>query len=145
MNTLLNKEAQCFIKQEFNKSNLEFNQNKNGREGVDFILKTASGNLHEIYLQPINLNKERSVKILKQDLGELKDNLWVALVLILDNEPINFYLIPSKTLTNPDDFVFLENEVSSFPQLSNWEIKVFKNGMQKLSEFSLENMQDIFN
>jgi len=56
----------------------------------------------------------------------------------MDNEPINFYLIihsfifffkgihecfafPSKTLTKPDDFVFIENEVSSFLQLSNWE------------------------
>jgi len=61
---------------------------------------------------------------------------------MMDNVPISFYLIPSKTLTKPDDFVFIENEVSSFPQLSNWEIKVFKNGMQKLSEFSLENILD---
>jgi len=63
-------------------------------------------------------------------------------VLILDNEAINFYLIPSEIVTKPDDFVFIENEVSSFPQLSNWEIKVFKIGMEKLSEFSLENMLD---
>ncbi len=60
----------------------------------------------------------------------------------MDNEAISLYLIPSKTLTKPDDFVFIENEVSSFLHLSNWEIKVFKNGMQKLSEFSLENMLD---
>ncbi len=138
----LYKYTQHFAKQEFTKHNLEFSQNKSGREDVDFILKTNTGNLHEIYLQTINLNKERSVKILKQDLGEPKNNLWVALVLILDTEPVNFYLIPSKTVTKPDDFVFIENEVSSFPQLSNWEIKVFKNGMQKLNAFSLENMLD---
>jgi len=66
-------------------------------------------------------------------------------VLILDNEAISFYLIPSKVVTAPDDFVFIENEVSSFPQLSNWEIKVFRNGMQKLSEFSLDNMLDKLN
>ncbi len=138
----LNKYAQHFIKQEFTRYSLEFSQNKSGREGVDFILETNTGNQHEIYLQPINLNKERSVKILKQDLGEPKDTFWVALVLIFDKEPINLYLIPSKTLATPDDFVFIENKVSSFPHLSNWEIKVFKNGMQKLSEFSLENMLD---
>ena len=131
-----------FLNNELSKENLEFSQNKNGREGVDYSIKTKTGNFHEIYLQPINLNKERNVKIPKQDLGEPKDSLWVALVLIFDNEPVNFYLIPSKALTKSDDFVFIENEVSSFPQLSNWEIKVFKNGMQKLSEFSLENMLD---
>jgi len=136
------KYSQTFIAQQFINANLEIIQTKSGREGVDFVIKANTGNLHEIYLQPINLNKERSVKILKQDLGEPKDNLWVALVLILDNEPFNFYLIPSKIVSKPDNFVFIENEVSSFPQLSNWEIKVFKNGMQKLSEFSLDNMLD---
>ena len=136
------KSIQQFLKKELTNNNVKFSQDKNGREGVEFIIKTSTGNLHEVYLQPINLNKERSVKILKKDLGEPKDNLWVALVLIFDNEPVNFYLIPSKTLTKPDDFVFIENEVRSFPQLSNWEIKVFKNGMQKLNEFSLENILD---
>ena len=139
MNTL-NEKAYKFIKSELKKAQLEFLPKESGREGVDFIIKTNSGNLHKVYLQPINLDTERKVKIPKQKLGEPKDNLWVALVLIIDNEPFNFYLIPSKTVTTPDNFIFIENEVSSFPQLSNWEIKVFKNGMQKLSEFSLENM-----
>lgn len=53
----LNKPIQRFINNEFIESKLEFFQNKSGREGVDFILKTKTGNLHEIYLQPINLNK----------------------------------------------------------------------------------------
>ena len=139
MNTL-NKNELEFIKLELNNAQIDVVQNKSRREGVDFILETNTGNLHEVYLQPINLNKERSVKIPKQKLGEPKDNLWVALVLIMDNVPISLYMIPSKTLIKPDDFVFIGNEVSSFPQLSNWEIKVFKNGMQKFNDFSLENM-----
>ncbi len=138
----INENTLEFIISELNKAQIPISQKENGREDVDFIIKTNTGNLRKIYLEPINLNKERSVKILKQDLGEPKDNLWVALVLIMDNEAIGLYLIPSKSLTKPDDFLFIENEVSSFPQLSNWEIKVFKNGMQKLSEFSLENMLD---
>lgn len=129
-----------FLKSKLKDVGLKLNPKLGGREGVSFLTGT-----NEIYLQSINLDKERSVKIQKQDLGEPKDNLWVALVLMMDNEPISFYLIPSKTVTTPDDFLFVENEVSSFPQLSNWEIKVFKNGMQKLSEFSLENMLDKLN
>jgi len=136
------KSIQQFLKKELTNNNVKFSQNKSGREGIEFIIKTNTGNLREVYLQPINLNKERSVKILKQELGEPKDNLWVALVLIMDNEPVSLYMIPSKIVTKPDDFVFIENNVSSFPQLSNWEIKVFKNGMQKLCEFSLDSMFD---
>jgi len=139
------KISQNFVKLELLKARLEVYQNESGREGVDFIIKTSIDNLHKMYLQPINLDTERNVKIPKPELGEPKDNLWVALVLIIDNKAINFYLIPSKIVTTPDDFVFIENEVSSFPHLSNWEIKVFKNAMQKLSEFSLDNMLDKLN
>lgn len=138
----LNKKVIQFIKSELIKVQIDISQNKNGREDVDFILKTTTGNLHEVYLQPINLNKERSVKISKQVLGEPKDNLWVILVLMMDKKAISLCFIPSKIVATPDDFVFIENEVNSLPQLSNWEIKVFKNGMQKLSEFSLGNMLD---
>ena len=81
-----------FTKSELYKAQIEFSTKKSGREGVDFILNTNTDNLHEFYLQPINLNKERSVKISKQDLGEPKDTHWVALVLILDNEAINLYM-----------------------------------------------------
>ena len=52
-----------FLNNELSKENLEFSQNKSGRKGVDFILKTNTGSLHNVYLQPINLNKERSVNL----------------------------------------------------------------------------------
>jgi len=55
---------------EFMKAKLEVFQNESGREGVDFIIKTKAGNYHELYLQPINLETERSVKISKEVLGE---------------------------------------------------------------------------
>ena len=94
-----------------------------------------------MYLQPINLETERSVKITKTVLGEPKDNLWVALVLFMkDIEPV-LYLIPSKQLTKPDDYIFIDNDQGvRFKQLSNWEIKVFTKAIPELSKFALNNM-----
>lgn len=84
----LYKYAQHFIKLELMKVRLEVFQNEmersgirpdlknqlfpgqSGREGVDFIVKSNSGKYHEIYLQPINLEKDRSVKISKSVLYE---------------------------------------------------------------------------
>ena len=87
------KYAQQFTKLELMKARLEVFQNESGSEGVDFIVKTGSGNYHELYLQPINLETERSVKISKEILGKPKDNLWVALVLFMkEMEPV-LYLI----------------------------------------------------
>lgn len=135
------KYAEYFMIAEFMKAKLDVFQNESGREGVDFIVKTKSGNYHELFLQPINLETERSVKITKTVLGEPKDNLWVALVLFMkDIEPV-LYLIPSTQLAKPDDYIFIDNDQGErFKQLSNWEIKVFTKAIPELSKFALDKM-----
>lgn len=137
----LYKYAQHFTKLELMKARLEVFQNESGRGGVDFIVKTNTGKYHELHLQPINLEKERSVKIPKQELGEPKGNLWVALVLFMkEMEPV-LYLIPSKTLAEPDNYIFIDNDQGErFKHLSNWEIKVFTKAIRELSKFVLNNM-----
>ena len=137
----LTKYAQHFTKLELMKARLEVFQNESGRDGIDFIIKTNTGKYHELYLQTVNLEKDRSVKISKTILGEPKDNLWIALVLFMkEMEPV-LYLIPSKQLAKPDDYIFIDNEQGErFKHLSNWEIKVFVKGIPKLSKFALDNI-----
>lgn len=97
----------------------------------------------QLYLQSIDLDTtQRSIKIVKQNLGELRDNLFVALVLVIDKEPRGFYLIPSKHLSHSDNNIFINNEVSLMPSLSNWEIKISTNTIPELSKYALENMID---
>lgn len=135
------KYAQHFTKFELMKAQLEVFQNESGREGVDFIIKTNTANYHELYLQTVNLEKDRSVKISKSVLGEPKDNLWIALVLFMkEMEPV-LYLIPSNQLAKPDDYIFIDNEqIERFKHLSNWEIKVFTKAIPELSKFALNNI-----
>jgi hypothetical protein len=69
-----------FIKSELDPFSLKLTPKRNGRKGVDFLIRNS-----QLYLQSIDLdNSQRSIKIPKQELGELKDNLFVALVLIID-------------------------------------------------------------
>ena len=72
-----------FLKSELASFDLELTAKLDGREGVDFLIGD-----NQLYLQSIDLDTtQRSIKISKQDLGELKDNLFIALVLIIDKEP----------------------------------------------------------
>lgn len=137
----LHKLAQYITELELLRASLVVSKNESGREGVDFIIKTNKGNYHELYLQTINLEKERSIKISKTVLGEPKDNLWVALVLFMkDIEPV-LYLIPSTQLAKPDNYIFIDNDQGErFKHLSNWEIKVFTKAIPELSKFALSNM-----
>jgi len=106
----------------------------------DLTIQSQKGNDYRIFIQEINLNKERSVKIQKEDLREPNSNLWVCLVLIMEGVEPTPYLIPSLQLTDPDNFVFIYNKLNApFEHLSNYEIKVFKNGMQRLNEFTIES------
>ena len=58
----LNKFSQHYVKLELMKARFEVFQNESASRGVEFIVKTETGKYHELYLQPINLEKDRSVK-----------------------------------------------------------------------------------
>jgi hypothetical protein len=138
---MLTKYAHQFVQLELLKAKLEVLPNKSRREEVDLIVKTSTEKQYDLYFQPIDLEKERSVKILKEELGEPKENLWIALVLLMkDMEPV-LYLVPSKVLLAPDDYIFIDNEQGKrFKHLSNWEIKVFAKAIPELSKYSFANM-----
>ena len=97
------KQAEDILKSEITNTGLEITPKENGREGVDFIVKSPNGKQSE-----------------------------VALIGFIPNVEPLIFLIPSKILVNTDDFVFFENNVGRHKYLSNWEIKVFTKGMEKL-------------
>jgi len=66
--------------------------------------------------------------------------LFIALILILDKEPKVVYLIPSKDLSQSESNIFISNDVSLMPSLSNWEIRISTNIIPELSKYSLDNM-----
>lgn len=127
------------LTQEFTIAGIKILPNESGREAL-FSVQTSTGNTHDIYLKSINLNRVRSIKIPKLELGEPRDNLWVALVTQLKYTEHIIYLIPSKALATPDNYIFIDNDMGQdrFEYLSNWEIKVFVRGMEKLSQFAFD-------
>jgi len=137
MNTV-DENALNFMKLELKKAQIEFSQKESGREGVDFLI----GNKN-IYLQPLDLDTIlQSIKILKHDLGELNDNLFIALVLIIEKQPRVLYIIPSKELQDSNNDYFINNDVSLMPSLSNWEIKISSTTIVELEKYALNNMID---
>ncbi len=138
------KQAENTLKSEMTNAGFEIIPKENGREGVDFLVKSPNGKLSEVFLQPMDLIAQQSSKVPKEKLGEPRENLWVALIgFIPDKEPLIF-LIPSETLAKPDNFVFFENNVGMHTYLSNWEIKVFSKGMEKLGEYIIYNQIENF-
>ena len=128
----------AFLKSELASFDLELTAKIDGREGVDFLIRD-----NQIYLQPLDLDiVKQSIKIAKQDLGELNDNLFIALVLIIEQQPRVVYVIPSTQLQDSSNNFFIDNEVSLMPSLSNWEIKISSKAIKELEKYSLNSMID---
>lgn len=138
------KQAESVLKSEMTDAGLEINVKENGREGVDFFIKSTNGKQSEVFLQPMDLIAQQSSKVPKEKLGEPRENFWVALIGFIPNAEPLIFLIPSKILVKPDDFIFFENNVGQHTYLSNWEIKVFTKGMEKLGEYIFYNQIENF-
>lgn len=138
MNTL-NENALKFMKLELKKALIEVSEKESGREAVDFIIKANNSNSYQLLFQSIDFGTERSIKIPKQDLGELNNNLLIGLVLLIESEAKVLYLIPSTAFLNPNS-IFKSNDVM-LAHLSNWEISVFSNAIPELSKYAIENVK----
>jgi len=135
---IVNENALQFMKLELQNAQIEVSTNESGREGVDFLI----GN-KQIHFQPLDLDTIlQSFKILKHELGELNDNLFIALVLIIEKQPRVVYVIPSKQLQDFNNNFFINNDVSLMPNLSNWEIKISSKTIEDLEKYALNNMID---
>ncbi|MFI1743985.1 hypothetical protein [Thalassobellus sediminis] len=128
------------MKSELKKAQIKVSHNESGREAVDFNIKTNNGKSYQLFFKSIDFDTKRIIKIPKQDLGELKENLLIGLVLLIESEAKVLYLIPLTVFLNPNS-LFISNDVM-LAQLSNWEISVFTNAIPELSKYAIENMID---
>ncbi|WAC02495.1 hypothetical protein N7U66_01930 [Lacinutrix neustonica] len=114
-------------------------QKESGREAVVYNIEVNNGNSNQLFFKSIDAGTEKSIKISKQDLGELNENLLISLVLLIESEARVLYLIPSTEFLNPNS-IFKSNNVM-LEHLSNWEVSVFTNAIPELSKYALENVK----
>lgn len=68
---ILNKIALEFMKVELTKAQIKISQKESGREAVNFIIESKNNKQYQLLFKIIDFDTTRSVKIPKQDLGEL--------------------------------------------------------------------------
>ncbi len=110
-----------------------------------FSITSQSGKVYQLDERILDLTvprRDKKVKIPKSDWNyELPDNLFVALVILLEGIEPTIYLIPSKVFAEPDNYIFFDNEQEErFKHFSNWEIKIFRKGIEKLSEYAFDRV-----
>ncbi len=105
----------------------------------DIVLADTSKKQQKLTVQVLDLGatRDRFIKVKKLSLNyEQSDKAWIALVLVMPEMEAKYFLIPTSVFIEPDDYIFKNFDIAMLPQLSNWHIKVFPKGMEKLSEYS---------
>lgn len=128
-----------FVISELQKERFTITIDESRVEGLDYLITATTGKINKFHLRSINLDSERSIKIQKNDFGEITSNRFLGLVLVIENKPRAFYLIPAERLSKPDNRVFFENDISLMPHLSNWEIKIFTSAIPELAKYEISN------
>lgn len=128
-----------FVTKELEKAKFTITIDESSVVGLDYFITAPTGKINQLHLRSINLNSERSIKIQKQDFGEITSNRFIGLVLVIENEPRAFYSIPAEIFSKPDNRIFFDNDISIMPHLSNWEIKVFTSAIPELAKFEISN------
>jgi len=109
--------------------------------GESLCLLSPDERQHTILIRLLDLDKAHSLKMPKSDFDyELRSNLWIFLVLYMHDMQPFCYLVPSTAFTMSSN-LFVDNEQPpAFRYLSNWEIKVFRNGIAELSHYELDSV-----
>lgn len=130
----LEKYASHFVKMNFIAANCEIFENEAGSRGVDFVVKNEKGQYVDVYLSTVNIEKTNYAYIPKYYWNkELRENLFVALVLFMNGREPIFYLIPSIVWRSPNN-LFTDSADYSRNKPA-WGINIAKNTIPELAKY----------
>jgi len=107
-------------------------------KGIDFIIRTDNDKHIDVQVKAIR-EKSGYIFVTKEKWrNELRDNLYLTLVLLKNNEMPSVYFIPSTVWKTPTT-LFADNNYDKEGQKSKpeWGINVSKKNMDELSKYEI--------
>jgi hypothetical protein len=137
----IKKFAEHLVILEFMKSRFDIFQNVISDDEVDYVIKSKTGKYYEILLKAINLESDRSIHINKSEYGfELREKLYIALVLFMKEMDPAIYLIPFNVFEHPNQIFINHDQGERFNHLSTWEIMIFTKAIPELKKFAFNTI-----
>ncbi|MEH7457600.1 hypothetical protein V7183_10290 [Bacillus sp. JJ1127] len=111
-------------------------------KAIDFIIR-KDGKYYDIQVKTC---RELGYVFLQKHVFSLRDNLFVALVLLNEGKEADFYLIPSKVWESPNGtFVSRDYEKEGQKSKPEWGINLSKKNLPGLEQYRFEkNLSKIF-
>lgn len=114
-------------------ANCEIFENETGSRGVDFVVKNEKGKYVDVFLRTVYIGKTNHVSIPKYYWNkELMENLYVAVILFVDEREPIFYFIPSVVWRTPDNLFTDSADYSK--NKPAWGVNITKDTIPILAE-----------
>jgi hypothetical protein len=124
--------AEYFAKMEFALYGFEVFTTEVDDRGIDFVARKGSTGFLEIQVKAM---RDSAYTFLQKDKFPIRRDRLLALVLLMDGKPPEFYLIPATAWRSPNDLLKDRNGGNYRPE---WGIQLSKKSRPQLARFRFE-------
>ena len=128
--------AEYYTKMEFASYGFEVYTSEVDDHGIDFVAKKGNGPFYEIQVKSVrNLN----YIFFPKDKFELRDNLYAAVIVFIQMEMPQIYLIPSLTWQNPDQLL-VSRDYIGLKSKPEWGLNLSVKNIDMLKKYLFDNV-----
>lgn len=127
--------TEYFVKMELTMYGFEVYTTEVDDRGIDFVARKARGPFIEVQVKSL---RTYGYVFMRKAHFELRDNVYLALGLLFQDEPPRLYLIPATTWLNPNE-VFVDRNYEGRKSEPEWGINLSPKNMKALEPFVFES------
>lgn len=126
--------AEYFVKMELTMYGFEVYTTEVDDRGIDFVARKGRGPFIEVQVKSL---RGTGYVFMQKTKFELRENVFLALSLMIENEAPRLFLIPATVWLAPND-VFVERNYEGLKSKPEWGINVSVKHMASLEAFSYD-------
>lgn len=132
LNTLqVGKYSEYFVKMELTMHGFQVYSSEVDDRGIDFVARYENGPFIEIQVKSL---RSTGYVFMPKKSFRLRGNLYLALVLLSENQAPDFYLIPSAAWNSPDG-IFVSRDYPGLKSPPEWGLNISKKNMSALKRY----------
>ena len=126
--------AEYFVKMELTMYGFEVYTTEVDDRGIDFVARKARGPFIEVQVKSL---RDYGYVFMQKTKFELRDNVFLALGLLFDDQAPRLFLIPANVWLSPNE-VFVDRTYEGLKSKPEWGLNVSRKNMPLLEEFAYD-------
>jgi len=132
----IGKYAEYFVKMEFTQHGFDVYSSEVDDRGIDFVVRKEPVSYYDVQVKSV---RDRGYIFFPKCNFILRKNLFAAIVIFLESQPPQIYLIPSEAWKKPDALL-RDREYVGKKSEPEWGVNISKKNMLLLSKYAFEDV-----